>query len=699
MQVHEEDYRQENREEVDKVNREQRLGSNPNPTNSCLGSEMMRKMLKEEEETNKRTRSSSDMWVERGENLLDVKEDEDDSLFYDGFPSLPDIHCFSSSPSSSMSACSSSSSSCSAPYSSTNSWAMIKAENEDGVVGKQQPRETTANQMIPYPPEHQQTEGIDALEELGGMDLLESSSIWDTSSIFPCDTDEEENNNDQHQRQEGKKRRSFIQEEGEEPPSEDLAMVFFEWLKSNKESISPEDLRNIKLKRSTIECAARRLGGGKEGMTQLLKLILAWVQNHYLRKRKNREDVAYDHQYHQQQQKHQHQHQQQQTFPIQGPPTNNIFPTAADCNNPSYPSTNSWFPQFPYIVDPSSPSSFPPLPHMGYMGDGVFSGQIETHYPFSPPSDFNLMVDFTPSWPPPPFHYNTFPDSYGGGGQMFHGSREKLEKMASSATKEARKKRMARQRRFFHNHHRHFKNQHQQHHLPMEQQIPHSSRPPINANNCITNTPYNDSSNCVLWSSSLPSSSSSSFDATFLSLNNIPSLCTDSIAMHGHHERQNSSDRHQDGKTENLKLLLQKVLKQSDVSSLGRIVLPKKEAETYLPELEARDGIPLAMEDIGTSRIWNMRYRFWPNNKSRMYLLENTGDFVRSNGLQEGDYIVIYSDSKFSKYMIRGMKVQKAEVKAEARNPGKMQTNPSDDETGTVDGSSSSLSIIETETP
>lgn len=135
------------------------------------------------------------------------------------------------------------------------------------------------------------------------------------------------------------------------------------------------------------------------------------------------------------------------------------------------------------------------------------------------------------------------------------------------------------------------------------------------------------------------------------------------------------------------------------MSSLGRIVLPKKEAETYLPELEARDGIPLAMEDIGTSRIWNMRYRFWPNNKSRMYLLENTGDFVRSNGLQEGDYIVIYSDSKFSKYMIRGMKVQKAEVKAEARNPGKMQTNPSDDETGTVDGSSSSLSIIETETP
>lgn len=175
----------------------------------------------------------------------------------------------------------------------------------------------------------------------------------------------------------------------------------------------------------------------------------------------------------------------------------------------------------------------------------------------------------------------------------------------------------------------------------------------------------------------------------------------------------------------NLRFLLQKVLKQSDVGSLGRIVLPKvsvyvtslvinwlyllleqciyiilhqkkdqciyflhkqkiplvyiswcdyfiitmitkieqKEAETHLPELEARDGISITMEDIGTSRVWNMRYRYakfhwricrlhfvfiyntwdwsflfwiisswsiryWPNNKSRMYLLENTGGLI-----------------------------------------------------------------------
>lgn len=36
----------------------------------------------------------------------------------------------------------------------------------------------------------------------------------------------------------------------------------------------------------------------------------------------------------------------------------------------------------------------------------------------------------------------------------------------------------------------------------------------------------------------------------------------------------------------------------------------QKEAETHLPELDTRDGMNIAMEDIGTSRVWNMRYRY-----------------------------------------------------------------------------------------
>ncbi|XP_019053659.1 PREDICTED: uncharacterized protein LOC104599427 [Nelumbo nucifera] len=39
-----------------------------------------------------------------------------------------------------------------------------------------------------------------------------------------------------------------------------------------------------------------------------------------------------------------------------------------------------------------------------------------------------------------------------------------------------------------------------------------------------------------------------------------------------------------------------------------------------------------------------MKYRFWPNNKSRMYVLENTGDFVKQKGLKVGDSILLYQD-------------------------------------------------------
>ncbi|KAG6403127.1 hypothetical protein SASPL_135344 [Salvia splendens] len=144
-------------------------------------------------------------------------------------------------------------------------------------------------------------------------------------------------------------------------------------------------------------------------------------------------------------------------------------------------------------------------------------------------------------------------------------------------------------------------------------------------------------------------------------------------------------------KTEkNLKFLLQKVLKQSDIGNLGRIVLPKKEAESHLPELETRDGISIAMEDIGTSRVWNMRYRFWPNNKSRMYLLENTGDFVRVNELQQGDFIVIYSDTKCGKYMIRGVKVRQPGGKLEAKKPARRNIRS----LSSLAGNSSSLAPI-----
>jgi hypothetical protein len=62
-------------------------------------------------------------------------------------------------------------------------------------------------------------------------------------------------------------------------------------------------------------------------------------------------------------------------------------------------------------------------------------------------------------------------------------------------------------------------------------------------------------------------------------------------------------------KTDSLFLLFQKDLRPSDVGSLGRIVLPKKESETHLPYLTSKDGILVSMDDFDTGMAWSFRYR------------------------------------------------------------------------------------------
>jgi uncharacterized protein (DUF1684 family) len=81
-------------------------------------------------------------------------------------------------------------------------------------------------------------------------------------------------------------------------------------------------------------------------------------------------------------------------------------------------------------------------------------------------------------------------------------------------------------------------------------------------------------------------------------------------------------------KTDSLHLLLQKDLQPSDIGSLGRIILPKKESEVHLPSLTLK-GVFISMEDFDTRMTWSFQYRYWPNNRSRMYLLEGTGLFFQ----------------------------------------------------------------------
>ncbi|KAI5079241.1 hypothetical protein GOP47_0004720 [Adiantum capillus-veneris] len=105
-----------------------------------------------------------------------------------------------------------------------------------------------------------------------------------------------------------------------------------------------------------------------------------------------------------------------------------------------------------------------------------------------------------------------------------------------------------------------------------------------------------------------------------------------------------------------LQFLLEKELKPSDVGSLGRIILPKRQAEEKLPRLDTKEGLKIPFQDLQTSQIWELRFRFWPNNKTRMYLLESTGNFVKSHHLREGDFVVLYRNPATGIYMINGKK-------------------------------------------
>ncbi|KAI3449861.1 hypothetical protein Pfo_006526 [Paulownia fortunei] len=659
-----------------------------------------------------------DLWLDRDqENLLDVN---DASIFYNDFPPLPDFPCMSSSSSSSSTPAASrpiaatSSSSSAASSSPAASWAMMKSDAEEdtrrmsfqqfkgGDEVKVEPAalSSTASMEIPPPSDHDglgDVDCIDVLENFGYIDLIDSNEIWDPSSVFQSENPQEFLEDQPTAGQaaapamEGsqQKQKMQCQEENDAFSSflqgnSELAMIFFEWLKQNRDYISAEDVRSIKLKRSTIESASKRLGSTKEGKKQLLKLILEWVEQYQLQKKRMREGGP--------QSPYAYKETVQNADPNPNPNPNPNFsysPVPPDPNTCF--STSPWMPPAPpphvseVTAMVAAPPAFPP-PMPGYSGDPYsnpipvvpMNHQVVNGIPYPHSAEYPVM-EHAQSWalspfPMPQSQFNPFPDNgnimthqqalYGNPYQIFDPNGERLMRLGSSATKEARKKRMARQRRLYSHHHRHNSNSNQ-HQNQMND-------PHVAGDGGEDGDQASSPGNWVYWSAGGGSSPTAGngppVDAS------QPQSGDRAPMQPQNYQRQASSDRRQQQgwKTEkNLKFLLQKVLKQSDVGNLGRIVLPKKEAETHLPELESRDGISIAMEDIGTSRVWNMRYRFWPNNKSRMYLLENTGDFVRVNGLQEGDFIVIYSDTKCGKYMIRGVKVRQPGTKLEGKKPAR----------------------------
>ncbi|XP_031497106.1 B3 domain-containing transcription repressor VAL2-like [Nymphaea colorata] len=84
--------------------------------------------------------------------------------------------------------------------------------------------------------------------------------------------------------------------------------------------------------------------------------------------------------------------------------------------------------------------------------------------------------------------------------------------------------------------------------------------------------------------------------------------------------------------------LFEKVLSASDAGRIGRLVLPKACAEAYFPPISIPEGRPLTIQDA-KGRDWVFQFRFWPNNNSRMYVLEGVTPCIQAMQLQAGDTV------------------------------------------------------------
>ncbi|KAH9621418.1 hypothetical protein KSS87_003512 [Heliosperma pusillum] len=80
------------------------------------------------------------------------------------------------------------------------------------------------------------------------------------------------------------------------------------------------------------------------------------------------------------------------------------------------------------------------------------------------------------------------------------------------------------------------------------------------------------------------------------------------------------------------------VLSASDAGRIGRLVLPKACAEAYFPPISQPEGLPIKIQDV-KGKEWVFQFRFWPNNNSRMYVLEGVTPCIQSMQLQAGDTV------------------------------------------------------------
>ncbi|KAH0469072.1 hypothetical protein IEQ34_002304 [Dendrobium chrysotoxum] len=133
--------------------------------------------------------------------------------------------------------------------------------------------------------------------------------------------------------------------------------------------------------------------------------------------------------------------------------------------------------------------------------------------------------------------------------------------------------------------------------------------------------------------------------------------------------------------------LFEKMLSASDAGRIGRLVLPKKCAEAYFPLISQPEGLPLKMQDA-SGKEWVFQFRFWPNNNSRMYVLEGVTPCIQSMQLQAGDTVTfsrIDPEGKLVMGFRKAANVSNNEQDIQAAKDGNGGSTPSDVKPNSVD--------------
>ncbi|KAF1889186.1 hypothetical protein Lal_00024508 [Lupinus albus] len=128
--------------------------------------------------------------------------------------------------------------------------------------------------------------------------------------------------------------------------------------------------------------------------------------------------------------------------------------------------------------------------------------------------------------------------------------------------------------------------------------------------------------------------------------------------------------------------LFEKVLSASDAGRIGRLVLPKACAEAYFPPISHSGGLPLPFQDVKGNE-WTLHFRFWPNNNSRMYVLEGVTPFIQSMQLSAGDTVTFSRIDPGGKFVMgfrrasNSIHTQNASESAQSNDISTKETIPS----------------------